>query len=68
LFALPSCFRQRMSFKPRRAGGRKRIYSSVLPPRSLTAAAMNLTVVRATERNRELVAHLAAERTTLREA
>jgi hypothetical protein len=29
---------------------------------------MDLTVVRATERHRELVAHLAAERTTLREA
>jgi hypothetical protein len=57
-----------MGFKPERAGSRKRVYSRVPPPRSFVTAAMDLTVVRATERHRELIAHLAAERTRLREA
>jgi hypothetical protein len=37
-----------MSFKPERAGSRKRIYSRVLPPRSFITGAMDLAVVRAT--------------------
>jgi hypothetical protein len=57
-----------MCFKPKRAGSRKRIYSGLSPPRSFITAAMDLTVVRATERHRELVADLATERTRLREA
>jgi len=59
---------QRMSFKPERAGSRKRIYSRVPPPRFFIATAMELTVMRATQRHRELVADLASERTRLREA
>ena len=57
-----------MGLKPERAGSRKRIYSRVPPPRSFITAAMDLTMVRATERHRELIAHLATERTRLREA
>jgi hypothetical protein len=37
-----------MGFKPEHAGGRKRIYSIVPPPRSFVAATMNVTVMRAT--------------------
>jgi hypothetical protein len=37
-----------MGFKPEGAGSLKRIYFSLPPPRSFIAAAMNLTVVRAT--------------------
>ena len=58
---------QRMGFKPERAGSRKWIYSSVPPPQSFIAAAMDLTVMRATERHREFIAHFATERTRLRE-
>jgi hypothetical protein len=36
-----------MGFKPERAGGRKRIYSGVPPPRSFITAAMDLAVMRA---------------------
>jgi hypothetical protein len=57
-----------MGFEPERAGSGKRIHSRVPPPRSFITAAMDLTVVRATERHRELVADLATERTRLREA
>ena len=58
---------QGMCFKPKRAGSRKRIYSGLSPPRSFITAAMDLTVVRAAERHRELVAYLATERSRLRE-
>jgi hypothetical protein len=57
-----------MCFKPERAGSRERIYSGVPPPRSFVTAAMDLTMVRATERHREFVTHFATERTRLREA
>ena len=57
-----------MGFKPERAGDRKRFYSLLLPPRSFITAAMDLTVVHATKRHRELIADLATERTTLSEA
>jgi hypothetical protein len=57
-----------MSCKPKRAGGGKRIYSGASPPRSFITAAMDLTVMRATERHGKLVAHLATERTPLRKA
>jgi hypothetical protein len=50
-----------MSFEPQRAGGRKRIYIGVLPPRSFITVAMNLTVMGAAERHCELIAHLTAE-------
>jgi hypothetical protein len=54
-----------MSFKPQRAGGCKRIYSVVLPPRSFITVAMNLTVMGAAERHRELIAHFTAKGTIL---
>ena len=59
--------RQWMGFKPKRAGGGERIYSGVPPPRSFVAAAVDLTVVRATERYRELIAHLVTQCARLRE-
>jgi hypothetical protein len=40
--------RHRMGFKPKRAGGRKRIYLGLLPPRPFIAAAMDLPVMHAT--------------------
>ncbi len=60
--------RQRMAFKPKRAGGRERIYSRALPPNAFITAAMDLAVMRATERHRKLVAHFAPECRRLREA
>jgi hypothetical protein len=54
-----------MSFKPEHTDSGKRIYSGVPPPQSFIAAAMNLTVVGAAERHRELIAHLTTEGTTL---
>ena len=57
-----------MPFEPERAGGRKRIYSRVPPPQSFITAAMNLSVVSATERHRKFAAYLATERTPLRKA
>ena len=59
--------RQWMGFKPERTGGRNRIYSRPPPPPRFIPAAMDLAMVRATERDRELVAHLACERSRLRE-
>lgn len=55
-----------MGFQPERAGGRKRIYSCLPPPRSFIAVTMDLAVVRETERHRN-VTHFAPERTRLRE-
>jgi hypothetical protein len=59
--------RQRMGLKPKCAGSRKRIYSGLPPPQSFIAAVMDLTVMRATERHREFIAHFATERPRLRE-
>jgi hypothetical protein len=56
-----------MGFKPECASSQKWLCSSVLPPQSFIAAAMDLAMVRATERHRKLVTHLATERTKLRE-
>jgi hypothetical protein len=36
-----------VGFKPKRASGRKRIYSGVPPPQTFIAAMMDLTVMRA---------------------
>jgi hypothetical protein len=44
----------------------KRIDCSLLPPRQFIAAAMDLAVVRTAQRHRELIAHLATERSRLR--
>ncbi len=57
-----------MGFKPEHAGDCKWFYSCLLPPRSFITAAMDLTVVRATERHRELIADLATKCARLREA
>jgi len=56
-----------MGFQPERSGGRKRIHSCLSPPQFFVPAAMDLTVVRATERHSKFVTHLAPERTRLRE-
>src|SRR5262249_34192567 len=60
--------RQRMGFEPEGARGGKWVRSGGLPPRCFIAAPVNRTVVRAAERHRELVAHLASKCTGLREA
>jgi hypothetical protein len=57
-----------MRFKPERASSPKWIYPSVLPPRTFTAAPMDLTVMGAADRHGEFVADLAAKCTSLREA
>jgi len=51
--------------KPQRACGDKRLYADVPPPRCFIAAAVDLSVMRAAYRHRELIAHLATERTGL---
>jgi len=51
-----------MALTPQRAGADKRIRSAVSPLRFFIAAAINVTVMRTTERHRELVADLAPER------
>ena len=58
---------QRMRLQPECTGGGKWIYFG-FTPRFFIAAAMNLTMMRATERYRGLVADFATERTRLREA
>jgi hypothetical protein len=57
-----------MRLQPECAGNCQRIYFGVLPPRFFIAATMNLTVVRATQRHRELVADLATKCIALRKA
>ena len=54
--------RQRMRFEPQRASRDRRIYADTSPPRRFVAAAVDLAMMSSTERNRELIAHLAAER------
>jgi hypothetical protein len=55
-------------FSPELAGDLERIDSSISPPCSLVACAMNRAVMPAAERYHKLVAHLAAERARLRES
>jgi hypothetical protein len=57
-----------MGLKPERAGGRKRTYSVVLPPRSFVAATMDFTVMRSTEWHCEFITHLPTEGSRLRKA
>ena len=57
-----------MRLQPQRAGGGGRVDASLLPPGRFVAAAMDLAMMAAAERHRELVADLAAERPMLGEA
>src|SRR4051794_4171765 len=56
-----------MGLSPERERCRKRLDAGSGPPSRLIPSAMDLAVMDAAERNRELVAHLAAERPRLRE-
>ena len=57
-----------MRLQPQAASRGGRVDTSLAPPCRFIAGAMNLTVVSATERDRELVADLAAERWCLGKA
>ena len=57
-----------MRLQPQAASRGGWIDTSLVPPHRFVAAAMNLPMVSATERDRELVADLAAERMVLRKA
>src|SRR5262249_24027674 len=57
-----------MRLQPQCAGGGKRIYCRFAPPRPFIAGPVDLTMMRATERDGELVAHFATECAQLREA
>jgi hypothetical protein len=60
--------RERMRFKPQRAGRNGRIYSYLLPPRGFVAAAMHLAMMPSTQRHSEFIADLSAECPALRES
>src|SRR5262249_59179887 len=51
---------------PEPAGNLDRVYAGLPPPRALVARAVHRPMMPATERDRELIADLAAERTGLR--
>jgi hypothetical protein len=57
-----------MRAQPQRPSDRGRINPQFFPPRGFICAAMNLAMMTTTQRNRELVADLLAERSALREA
>ena len=57
-----------MRLQPQAASRGGWIDTSLVPPHRFIATAMNLTMVSATERDRELVADLAAERRCLGKA
>ena len=57
-----------MTFKPERTGSGERIYPGIRPPGPFITAAMEFAVMHATERDRELITHLTAERAGLSEA
>ena len=57
-----------MSFQPEHAGTDGRINTGFIPPTDFITTAMHLAMVSATERDRELVADLAAERRCLGKA
>ena len=57
-----------MRLQPQAASRGDWIDTSLVPPHRFIATAMNLTMVSATERDRELVADLAAERRCLGKA
>ena len=51
-----------MGLQPQRASGDGRIDTGLIPPGGFIAAAMDLAMMSPAERNRELIADLAAER------
>jgi hypothetical protein len=57
--------RQWARFGPEARSDRERIKGEAAPPLAFVIAAVNLAVVGPTERDGELVAHLATERTRL---
>jgi hypothetical protein len=57
-----------MYLKPQRAGGDGRINPGLAPPSGFIAVAMDLAVVASAQRNRELIADLAPERSALGES
>jgi hypothetical protein len=57
--------RERMRFEPQRSSHFGRINPSRSPPYSFVTAAVDFAMVSSTERNRELIAHLAPERLKL---
>ena len=57
-----------MAFAPELLGNEARINAERLPPRSLVPAVVEIAMVRAAERDSELVAHLAPERPRLSKA
>ena len=57
-----------MASKPQRTGGRGRINGLFPPPGGLVAGTMQLAMVAATQRNRELVADLSSHRPALSKA
>ena len=60
--------RERMRFKPQRAGRNGRIYSYPPPPRGFVAAAMHLAMMPSTQGHGEFIADLAAECPALRKS
>ena len=56
-----------MRLQPQRAGGDGRIDTGLAPPCGFIAAAMDLTVVAAAQRDGELITHFSPERAVLRE-
>ena len=57
-----------MRLKPEEPGSGERIDAGFAPPRGFIAMAVELTMMPAAERDSELIAHLAAKCTVLREA
>ena len=57
-----------MTSLPQLAGDRQWFDARLLPPREFVAGLMQIAVVRAAERDRELITHLHPERSRLRKA
>jgi hypothetical protein len=57
-----------MAFQPEGASYNCRVQANILPPPYFVAAAVHLAMVPTAERNRELIAYLAAECSALRKA
>jgi hypothetical protein len=61
-------YRKRMSSQPKYACAVGWIYAHIPPPRQFITAAVELAVVTSTQRNSELIAHLAPKRAMLGES